>query len=242
MKFILVFILLFINQYMFGQDSILENESIIFMETNIPLSTALPNKKVKKKYQYLPHTIGLSTRFNGVGRFNLRGNSSHFLSLTTIDFYVGKRIGKTKYNSLIQFRLSDGTKDSLQPDIPFLDEFRWGLLLGGSQYLFDKRTDNGKGWSMLLNGGLSFDLPTISRIKKSPEYSILNIGIELDFKSIYNFTDKVAITFGLNMGYIFSYTQRYKPVYDGEGFPLPIPTGLYFEHGLIGGLTVGVLF
>ncbi len=198
-------------------------------------------KKEKKPYVYQPHSIGISTRLGAAHRFNVYQNSSVFLSTTTLDFYAGKRIGKTKYNSLIQFRLSTPVSSDYSTIFPMFNEFRWGLLLGGSQYAFDYRTEQGTGWSTLINGGMSFDLPTIPRFDDLMS-SVLIVGVELDFKSIYNFSKYNAITFGLNLGYHVSYTFRPDVSLDNEGFALPIPQGLYIEHAFVWGFSVGVLF
>ena len=195
----------------------------------------------KKPYVYQPHSIGISTRLGAAHRFNVYQNSSLFLSTTTLDFYAGKRVGKTKYNSLIQFRISTPVVSEYTAIFPMFNEFRWGLLLGGSQYAFDYRTEQGVGWSTLINGGMSFDLPTIPRFGDLMS-SLVIVGIELDIKSIYNFSKYNAITFGLNLGYHVSYTYRPDVIYDDEGFPLPVPQGLYIEHAFVWGFSVGVLF
>ena len=195
----------------------------------------------KKPYVYQPHSIGISTRLGAAHRFNVYQNSSLFLSTTTLDFYAGKRVGKTKYNSLIQFRISTPVSSEYTAIFPMFNEFRWGLLLGGSQYAFDYRTEQGVGWSTLINGGMSFDLPTIPRFGDLMS-SLVIVGIELDIKSIYNFNKYNAITFGLNLGYHVSYTYRPDVIYDDEGFPLPVPQGLYIEHAFVWGFSVGVLF
>ena len=200
-----------------------------------------PQKKEKKPYVYQPHSIGISTRLGAAHRFNVYENSSLFLSTTTLDFYAGKRIGKTKYNSLIQFRFSTPVISEYTTIFPMFNEFRWGLLLGGSQYAFDFRTTQGTGWSMLVNGGMSFDLPTIPRFDDLMS-SVVIIGVELDFKAIYNFSKYNAITFGLNLGYHVSYTYRPDAVLDDEGFALAMPQGLYVEQAFVWGFSVGVLF
>ena len=200
-----------------------------------------PQKKEKKPYVYQPHSIGISTRLGAAHRFNVYENSSLFLSTTTLDFYAGKRIGKTKYNSLIQFRFSTPVISEYTTIFPMFNEFRWGLLLGGSQYAFDFRTTQGTGWSMLVNGGMSFDLPTISRFDDLMS-SVVIIGVELDFKAIYNFSKYNAVTFGLNLGYHVSYTYRPDAVLDDEGFALAMPQGLYVEQAFVWGFSVGVLF
>ena len=200
-----------------------------------------PQKKEKKPYVYQLHSIGISTRLGAAHRFNVYENSSLFLSTTTLDFYAGKRIGKTKYNSLIQFRFSTPVISEYTTIFPMFNEFRWGLLLGGSQYAFDFRTTQGTGWSMLVNGGMSFDLPTIPRFDDLMS-SVVIIGVELDFKAIYNFSKYNAITFGLNLGYHVSYTYRPDAVLDDEGFALAMPQGLYVEQAFVWGFSVGVLF
>lgn len=204
-------------------------------------STPSTPKEKSKKYTYNPHTIGISTRIGGAGLYNVAENNHVGLNTTTIDFYPGKRIGKTKYVSLIQFRFSIPFC-SIPSSFPFFNEFRWGILLGGSQYLFDYRIENGLGWSMIVNGGLLFDLPTIDRLKNSPNHSALNLGTELDFKVIYNIEKYTAITFGFNVGYTISYTYRPDITLDQEGFPLPIPQGVYLEHAFVWGFNIGVLF
>ncbi|MGL5956151.1 MAG: hypothetical protein ACRC0X_06045 [Brevinema sp.] len=194
----------------------------------------------KTTYIYQAHSIGISTRFGGGLMANVRENSYISLSTTTLDFYAGKRIGASKYNSLIQFRFSTPYTIYDTP-YPFLQEFRWGLLLGGSQYAFDKRSSEGIGWSMLVNGGLLFDLPTIERMK-NPEQSVVVLGVELDFKTIYNFHKYTAITFGTSFAYHTSYTLRNDNLTDLEGFPIPMTQGIHLEHAFVWGLSLGVLF
>lgn len=238
MKFL--FILLFVSTTLFAQNESISNLNPINVSDS--KDTPISTKKEKKKYEYKPHTIGITSRFNGALRVNVSCARLLYLSTTTLDFYVGENIGKTKYSSLIQFRLSAGTKTAYSSQYPFIEEFRWGLLLGGSQYIFDRRTENGIGWSMIVNGGMILDAPEITRAEKNVFSSILNTGIELNFQPIYNFSKYVAITFGFNIGYLVGYTYRTEPLYDHEGFPKPISTGLYIEHGLFWGLNIGILF
>ncbi|MGL4677697.1 MAG: hypothetical protein ACRCWI_08575 [Brevinema sp.] len=197
-------------------------------------------QKAPTTYQYTPHSIGVSTRFGGGFLGNVRESSYVSLSTTTLDFYAGKRVGLSKYNTLIQFRFST---PYIKYNIPYpvLQEFRWGLLLGGSQYVFDKRSPEGKGWSMLINGGVLFDLPTIERMK-TPEQSVLILGIELDFKAIYNLHKYVAITFGPSFSYQTSYTLRNDKLTDAEGFPIPTTQGIHWENAFVWGLSVGLIF
>ncbi|MGL4394694.1 MAG: hypothetical protein ACRCS8_05670 [Brevinema sp.] len=241
MRIFLLFITIFLYNFTYTQElSVGQNTQ---GQNAVNTTTSAKPKKEKKPYQYYPHTIGISTRLGGYGRFNIGANTANFLSTTTLDFYAGKRVGKTGYNSLIQFRLAGGNKDSLQAAFPFLDEFRWGLLLGGSQYIFDKRNSEFIGWSMLVNGGLSVDFPHIPRLKANPLASAVAAGIELDFKAIYNFEKFTAITFGMNLAYVISYTDHSTPVFDAENFPNPnFPKGLYIENAFVFGFSIGVLF
>ena len=221
--------------------AILFTTSFMYAQESVNTTNQESQKKEKKPYVYQPHSIGISTRLGAAHRFNVYQNSSLFLNTTVVDFYAGKRIGKTKYNSLIQFRFSTPVVSDYSTIFPLFNEFRWGLLLGGSQYAFDFRTEQGTGWSMMVNGGMSFDLPTIPRFKDLMS-SLVIVGVEIDIKSIYNFSKYNAIIFGLNLGYHVSYTYRSEAISDDEGFALPMPLGLYIEHAFVWGFSVGILF
>lgn len=222
-----------------------------------PLSLYPEESKQQPSKSYPPHSIGISFRFGGGNVLNIADHYYTPLQTTLINFYLGKRYGKTQYIPfLLSIRLSApmSTKDYRAtlpvmtgsfPQSSFINEFRWGFLFGASQYLFDKRDkDSGLGWSMMLDGGMSFDLPKSSRLNTSETNllnSYVNLGVELDFRAQYNFYKYSAITFGFNIGYMMGYLMP-SPGIDPEGFPSLVPEGLILNHAFIFGFSVGVIF
>ncbi len=198
-----------------------------------------PAQPAKKPFVYHPHTFGFNARFGFADRFNVHEHSAAFLNMYVFDFYIGKRLGKTSYIPLyLQLRFSYGGGE---PEYPVYEEFRYGILIGAAQYVFDYRNHHGIGWSMLASGGLAIDLPTVQRIKSNPAVSAAALAVELDFKTAYNLTKDYALTFGISGAYAFSYSFRDSVVYDDEGFAAPVPKGLYLENTLLFALSVGIL-
>lgn len=223
----------------------MKQKIIIFTFVFLPqilFSQEISSHTDKNTYQYTPHSIGISTRFGVANRNNINQHSNIFLSTTTIDFYLGKRLGKTQYIPfLLQLRFSSPPLKDYTTYFPVYEEFRWGVLLGASQYAFDFRSKTtGIGWAMLINGGLAIDFPALSRIDFLSSFMIL--GIELDAKTIYNFNKHIGITFGTSFGYHISYSYRNNAVVDSEGFAIPLPRGLYIDNIIIYSLNIGLIF
>ncbi len=198
----------------------------------------------KSKYSFTPHSYGVSTRYGGAGIYTYpTSDFQHtFLYTTTFDFYINT--GKTKnlvVRPLIQVRLSTPFAQT-NTSYPFLDEFRWGMLFGGYGYVFDYRSSEGLGWSMLGNGGILLDFPTIERITDSPDQSVMVLGGEIDFKAIYNFAKNTGVTFGINIGYSVSYTSHTKLSIGDDGFVIATPIGLYLENAIVYGMNIGIIF
>ena len=177
--------------------------------------TPIQEKPVKAKKGYRTHSIAISQRLGGFAEtkntmggaqgaagMEVEGYSEylHYGNYTTVfEFFTEKRKGHSQYTPMIGIRLST----AFSPNDGLYGGFRWGVIFGGSQYLFDMRSkETGLGWSMLANGGFILDFPTIEEMK-SLKYPGL-IGGEVDFKVIYNVHKHVGVTFGLNMGYMFS--------------------------------------
>ena len=210
-----------------------------------------PIKKTSKKQGYKPHTIAISQRIGGIGEIKNRVSAStggsgvtiadgsefaHYANTTTvIEFFTQTRKGRGNYTPMISFRFSFpfSSYDGLYGG------FRWGFLFGGSQYLFDLRSNKtGMGWSMLLNGGFILDLPAISEMMALRNPAIL--GGEIDFKVIYNIGKYVGITFGLNMGYQFSFDLSKTPLNTSSAVS-SIPEAI-INNGFTWNLNFGVMF
>ena len=220
-------------------------------------------KKPKSVYT-LPHSIGISQRFGGSRVWTTGLNYYQAASLTSVDFYIQKRKGMSQYTPLIQLRLAGplGSAHSIFPlggatsfpptNVPTVDytpyfgafvrTFNIGFLLGGSQYIFDMRSKVlGTGWSLLVNGGF-----TINFYKSPSDYyesdtcifSIpVSIGGEVSFKPVYNFSRRLAITFGFDMGFEMFYNGRF----DLKGSST-ITYGPALQYSLNYGFSVGLLF
>lgn len=208
--------------------------------------TPRQEKPVKAKKGYRTHSIAISQRLGGFAETKntmsgaMGGDSvevggyseySHYGNYTTVfEFFTQKRKGHSQYTPMIGFRLST----SFSPNDGLYGGFRWGVILGGSQYLFDMRSkETGLGWSMLANGGFILDFPTIEEMT-SFKYPAL-IGGEVDFKVIYNVHKHVGITFGLNMGYQFSLDASELKKPDGS-------FGVIHNNGFMWNFNFGVIF
>lgn len=217
----------------------------------------------KEKKGYRTHSIAISQRFGGTAGLNTIIDPSIALSqnenaslknlgqtrydhyatfLTSIEFFTQKRTGRTQYTPMVAVRL--GYADSNIGSS--WGGFHWGFLFGGSQYVFDARAKTtGLGWSMLVNGGLTLDFPTIDKMEKI-NFPII-LGGEIDFKTIYNFHKNVGITFGVNFGYNFSagilnpaeVSLSSTENLTGPGVP---PLGLLFDHNFSWAFNVGFIF
>ena len=220
---------------------------LILMFSTGALYSQEQTEQTSKKRGYKPHSIAISQRVGGIGEIKNRvsastGGSSlviadgseyaHYGNTTTVvEFFTQKRKGRSQYTPMVSFRFSFpfSSYDGLYGG------FRWGLLFGGSQYLFDLRNkDTGLGWSMLANGGLIIDFPTISDMTAMRYPAIL--GGEVDFKVIYNINKYTGITFGLNVGYQASLDLSKANTTSGS-----IPE-LIINNGFSWGLNFGVMF
>ncbi|MGL4367463.1 MAG: hypothetical protein ACRCTQ_04190 [Brevinemataceae bacterium] len=221
--------------------------TILFAGDLFSQETSIITSIKKKKFEYQPHSIGVSTRL-GLGKIFSLDNSSCIMGINTrvFDFYIGnpknlnKRMGKTKYATLLQLRFTTPFMDDPNKGT-FMNEMRWGVLFGGSQYVFDLRTQNGLGWSMLVNGGLSIDFPGINRMKDLAN-NLINMGVELDFKTVYNFQKFAAVTFGMNFGYNLGYEYLSSVPTDSSGYPLPHKIGINILQAFVWGINIGFLF
>ena len=148
--------------------------------------------------RYDPHSLGISFRMGGV----MDSYGSYGTYSTTLEFYTQGRKGKTQYTPMVGIRFSSPFGETN----PYTyGGFRWGVLFGGSQYVFDMRSkQTGKGWSMLVNGGFTADMPGIKEFIEIASYPF-TIGGELEFKAIYNVHKYVGISFGLHMGYAIGF-------------------------------------
>lgn len=210
--------------------------------------------KGRYRYRYNPHTFEISTLIGGDALFSTQFGHRNFVTgMTVLNIYTENRFKRNRgYTPLVQFRVGYGK-------MPFYKSHgntSIGLLFGGSQYVFDFRgEDSGIGWSMLANGGMSFDF--------SP--SLLNnylsfpaaLGAELEFKAIYNFHKYVGITFGFLIGYSLtadvsrlfgSEGSGYSGPVDSSGFPIYSPgtkvvtPGLIIDQNFRWAFSVGVIF
>ena len=202
-------------------------------------------KKATKKKGYRPHSVAVSQRVGGIGEIRNRisatanGTNGSFIiadgselayfdgTTTVIEFFTQKRKGRSQYTPMLGLRFS----------FPFSSYsglyggFRWGFIFGGSQYLFDLRTEVGTGWSMLANGGLIIDVGEV----KSLHYPVM-LGGEVDFKVIYNLHKFVGFTFGLAVGYHVSFDGTKANTTSGG---IPEAT---INNGFSWNLNFGVMF
>lgn len=205
--------------------------------------------------KYNPGSIGIVTRFTGANNISAPKNSNvkNFgYSLTMLEFYPQMRKGLIGYSAYIQIRLATPFLEN-QRIGTFLNEFRWGFLFGGSSRLLNTvKEDTGKGWGLFLNGGLTIDLTSIKRYENMSSRFIntpVNLGAELSFRTVYNFNKYAAITFGIDIGYImsFSYIDTTAPTNPNiPGVPnipdIPDLHDIKFQQAFIYGFTIGFLF
>ena len=220
----------------------------------VQTSFAQEKKEVSKKQtkpidttlRYDPHSLGITFRMGGV----VAGSGSYGVQNTVFEFYTQGRKGKTKYTPMVGIRLSSPLSkiDLSSPsgiNLYTYGGFRWGFLFGGSQYVFDMRSEEtGTGWSMLVNGGVTADLPSIKEIIEITNYP-LTLGAEIEFKAIYNVHKYVGISFGLHMGYAFGFSI----LEFAENTIAGIPTGdgdifsqMSMDHNFTIGVNFGVIF
>lgn len=209
--------------------------------------------KGRYRYRYNPHTFEISTLIGGDALFSTQfGHRNFFTGMTVLNIYTENRYKRNRgYTPLVQFRVGYGSS----PFYKSHGNISLGLLFGGSQYVFDFRgEDSGIGWSMLVNGGMSFDFSP-NLIKKYFSFPAA-LGGELEFKAIYNFHKYVGITFGFLMGYsltadvsaLFGGGSGYSGATDGAGFPVYTPgakvitPGLIIDQNFRWAFTVGVIF
>ncbi|MGL4676330.1 MAG: hypothetical protein ACRCWI_01520 [Brevinema sp.] len=197
-------------------------------------------------FAYEPGTIGVATRFMGDYNIGAVESSSHknfAYSLTMIEFYPQKRFGLLGYTSYFQLRFAVPFTQNQRVG-HFMNEFRWGLLLGGSSRVLNTiNKDKGTGWSLLLNGGMTIDLPSVTRLKDMTTTDInspINLGAELELKAVFNFHKYVAVTFGFSLGYVMTFSYFGDTVIDN--IIIPNPYDLRFDQALVYGLSVGFLF
>ena len=72
----------------------------------------------------------------------------------------------------------------------------------------------------------------------------ITLGVELDFKAIYNVHKYVGVSFGLHMGYAFGFSAQ--SVIDGMISGTPSVGGVEnpveYDHSFIVGLNFGLIF
>ena len=175
------------------------------------------------RYRYLPHTIEIATYFGGDISYNILADrvNSFFNGALVLNFYTENRSKRENgYTPLVQLRMSYGTAPILKP-------LTLGVLFGGSQYVFDLRgPQNGIGWSMLANGGMSFDFSSIFTL--AAFLNSFTIGGEVEFKAIYNFHKYVGVTFGILLGYHFT--------------PMAALGADTYDQNILGRFSVGFIF
>ncbi|MGL5955172.1 MAG: hypothetical protein ACRC0X_00990 [Brevinema sp.] len=190
-------------------------------------------------FAYDSGTIGVATRF--MGNHNISKDKNFAYSLTMLEFYPQKRFGLLGYTSYFQLRFAVPFLQDQRLGY-FMNEFRWGLLLGGSSRVLHIM-DQERGWSLLLNGGMTVDLPSASRLKEMTDNNIntpVNLGAELELKAVFNFHQYAAITFGFSLGYVMTFSYFGSTVINN--ITIPNPYNLKFDHAFIYGLSVGFLF
>ncbi|MDK2818845.1 MAG: hypothetical protein KFW21_05295 [Spirochaetota bacterium] len=198
--------------------------------------------------KYTAGSIGTSTRFMGVHNIKAPKDSDHKdfgYSMSLLEFFPQERKGLLGYSSYIQIRFATPFAKCQRIDT-FMNEFRWGFLFGGSSRLINTiKEDTGKGWGLFLNGGMTVDLASIERYVDMNIEDIntpVNLGAELSLRAVYNFTKYSAITFGIDIGYIMSFSYFNKLESITSGFEFPDINDVRFDHALVYGLTVGFLF
>jgi len=198
--------------------------------------------------KYRAGSIGVVTRFMGASNLKAPKNSDHKnfgYSMTMLEFFPQERKGLLGYSSYVQIRFATPFTSS-QRIGTFLNEFRWGFLFGGSSRLVNTvKKDTGKGWGLFLNGGMTIDLVSAERYKEmSTDYinTPVNLGAELSLRTVYNFNKYAAITFGVDIGYIMSFSYIDTTGVLIPGVDIPDVNDVLFNHAMVYGLTVGFLF
>lgn len=223
----------------------------------------------EKKSWYRPHSIAISQRLGGVdnyqtgvdivniglgaigdgldfGTLSALTAQNHYGAFSTqIEFYTQRRKGRSQYTPMIGLRIT------YAGDTPnALGGFHYGVLLGGSQYIFDFRSkETGLGWSMMANGGVTLDIGSFSdttdveydgmKLSLPNNYPII-FGAEVDFKVIYNFHKEIGATAGFNMGYQHSYgVKAFDVTTVGPGIPALM---LVLDHSFVWALNIGIIF
>lgn len=245
------------NIILFASILVISVGNIFAQEVANSTAVIQSQQKSEKTSGYRSHSIGITQRFGGAFTMasGLGVDYNQAMSLTTLDFYIKKRSGRSQYTPFIQIRFSmpmggrSYTKNEYGSSLlslaeadyyvdslgPFMGRFGLGILFGGSQYLFDKRSkETGKGWSMMINGGMVISIYAFKGIEylmmlKTP----LGVGVELGFKPIYNFSKNIALTFGFDIGYELSSSQS-----NNKDFSMSD----LLQHAVTYGFSIGVLF
>ncbi len=198
--------------------------------------------------KYTAGSIGVVTRFMGASNLKAPKSSDHKnfgYSMTMLEFFPQERKGLLGYSSYIQVRFAIPFTEFQRIDT-FLNEFRWGFLFGGSSRLVNTvKEDTGKGWGLFLNGGMTVDLVTAKRYEKMTSDFIntpVNLGAELSLRTVYNFNKYAAITFGIDIGYIMSFSYLNTSESPIPGIDIPNMNDVRFDHAMVYGFTIGFLF
>ena len=124
------------------------------------------------------------------------------VSTSGIEFFLGKKVyfyGRLDF----YFELGHDSKVSYQGGIG-------GVFGVGGYLLNDRDIKTGKGWSVMLNGGISVKgalfsnlYPSVSWEKYGPNpyRNFLEIGAEINLKGLYNVHKNLAIAIGPHMAY-----------------------------------------
>ena len=157
----------------------------------------------KEKIQFnlnKQHWFSIFTRMDGVV-FN-EFNSVLPISTSGIELFLGSKVyfyGRLDF----YFELGHNSKVSYQGGIG-------GVFGIGGYLLNDRDIKTGKGWSVMLNGGISIkaamfsDLyPAVSWEKNGadPYSNFLEIGAEINIKGIYNVHKNLGIAIGPHLAY-----------------------------------------
>ena len=198
--------------------------------------------------KYTAGSIGVVTRFMGASNLKAPKNSDHKnfgYSMTMLEFFPEERKGLLGYSSYVQIRFATPFTSS-QKIGTFLNEFRWGFLFGGSSRLLNTvKEDTGKGWGMFLNGGMTIDFVSAERYGNMTADKIntpVNLGAELSLRTVYNFNKNAAITFGIDIGYIMSFSYLDTSKSPIPGMDIPDMNDVRFDHAMVYGFTIGFLF
>ena len=242
MKKFLALLLFMCVQTAFAQEE-LKTTTTTTTTTIVKKST----KKVKPKEEdttlrYDPHSLGISFRIGGA----MGKSESYGVYGSVFEFYTQERKGMSQYTPMVGIRIS--APISKTNDYTY-GGLRWGVLFGGSQYVFDMRSkETSKGWSMLVNGGFTADIPSVKEFIEVTNYP-LTLGGELEFKAIYNVHEYVGISFGLHMAYAFGFSAK-QLAKDALGDISSIDTSdikgllkqIEVEHNFVIGFNFGIIF